>query len=548
MAQRTRSIFSILLSAILISLLAACNAPTSEEAMRGQVEGTPAKPTPMPEEPQEIVILDLCTLLTEDEVAQVLGLEVTSSDEMGVANCTYTSSDPSLPYNVSVSSAQGIEAKELNLVGIQLLLAFAPDPGALESISQLVENAEALSVLEVVQGVIEFQDEIGAEVTPVDALGENTQWIWNPMGNYGTLMLVEGDTYLSFNMLGMEEANGREVAIALAPLAKERLPAAFTVSTTGEFGGGFTFEYSSESEPSEITVPEPDPAPSGPPAIWVTNSYGGTVSHIDPETNTLVSTIEVGKGLHDIVASLDTLFVSNSDRSSLIWIDPVHESIVQEIALESGTHLKLSLDDTYLYVGAPRWGSLQIRERATGDLVEQMVYANCWDIEVSDHGLWLINGAEQELIVDLTLGTWEEANVFEPGGAVSYIKFYKGYYWLGVRDELQKVLKVDPQTYEIVAEVLIDAGEQYMSALGVGENGVWVGFSEGMMVKIDPISVQELLRVWGMENPVGIVGGYGSVWVTHIADDAVARLDPDTLGLIAVISVDTAPYGIALNP
>jgi YVTN family beta-propeller protein len=548
MARCKISILFIFLSAILILFLAACNAPASEEPVRGQVEVTPAKPTSVPEEPEEIIVLDLCTLLTEDEVAQVLGLDVTSSDEMGVANCTYTSSDPTLPYSVSVSSAQGIEAKELNLVGIQLLLAFAPDPSALESISQLVENAESLSVLEVVQGVIEFQDEIGAEVSPVDTLDEHAQWIWNPMGSYGTLMWVEGDTYLSFNMLGMEEASGREYAIALAPLAKERLPAAFTVSTTGEFGGGFTFEYSSESEPSDITVTEPDRAPSGPPAVWVTNSYGGTVSHIDPETNTVVSTIDVGKGPHDIVANLDTLIISNSDRSSLIWIDPVQERIVQEISLESGTHLKLSLDEDYLYVGAPRWGSLQIRELATGDLVEQMVYANCWDVEVSDHGLWLISGAEQELIADLSLGTWEEANIFEPGGSVSYIKFYKGYYWLGVRDELHKVLKVDAQTYEIVAEVAIDAGEQYMSALGVGENGVWVGFSEGMMVKIDPVSVQELLRVWGMENPVGIVGGYGSVWVTHIADDAVARLDPETLGLIAVISVDTAPYGIALNP
>jgi hypothetical protein len=548
MVRRTRSILSILISTILVSFLAACNAPTSEEPVRGQTEVTPAKPTPIPEEPEDIVVLDLCTLLTEDEVAQVLGLSVTSSDEMGFANCTYTSSDPNSPYSVSVSSAQGIEAKELNLVGVQLLLAFAPDSSALEGINQLVENAESLSVLEVVEGVVAFQEVIGAEVSPVDALGGHAQWIWNPMGSYGTLMWVEGDTYLSFNMLGMEEASGREYAIALAPMAKERLPASFTVSTTGEFGGGFTFEYSSESEPSDITVLEPEPIPSGPPAVWVTNTYGGTISHIDPETNMVASTVDAGKGLHDIVAGLDYLFASHSDRSSLIWIDPVQESIVQEIALESGTHLKLSLDDDYLYVGAPRWGSLQIRERATGDLVKQMVYANCWDVEVSAHGLWLISGAEQELVVDLTLGTWDEANVFEPGGAVSYIKFYKGYYWLGVKDEVHKVLKVDPLTYEIVAEVAIDAGEQYMSALGVGENGVWVGFSEGMMVKIDPVSVQELLRVWGMENPVGIVGGYGSVWVTHIADDAVARLDPETLGLIAAISVDTAPYGIALNP
>jgi DNA-binding beta-propeller fold protein YncE len=359
-------------------------------------------------------------------------------------------------------------------------------------------------------------------------------------------MWVEGETYLSFNMMGMEEPSAREFAVILAPQAQGRLPGAFTVSTSGEFGGGFHFEYSSDDEPSEVVSPQEQP--SGPPAVWVTTSYGETVAHIDPETNTVVSTINLGKGLADIVAGLDYLFVANSDRSSLIWIDPISETVVQEIPIESGTHLKLSLDEEYLYVGAPRWGSIEVRQRATGDLITQWVAPSCWDIEVSEHGLWHTSGAEQELVVDVRLNSWEEAGRFEPGGAVSYIKYYKGYYWLGVRDELHKVLKVDPQTHEVVGELTIDAGEQYMSTLGVGEGGVWVGFSEGMLVKVDPASVAEVLRVWGLENPVGIVGGYGSVWVTHIADDAVARLDPQTLGTIAVISVDQAPYGISLNP
>jgi hypothetical protein len=510
------------------------------------VEVTPANPSPIPDEPEEMVVLDLCSLLTEEEVAKVLTVEMTASDEMGFANCSYTSADPTLPYSVSVSSAQGIEAKELNLVGVQLLLAFAADADALEPINQLVENAEDLSVWEIVDGVINFQEGMGAIISPVTELGERAKWIWNPMVGYGTLMWVEGETYLSFNMMGMEEISAREFAIILAPMAQGRLPQAFTVSTSGEFGGGFHFEYSSEDEPSEVV--SPPEMPSGPRAVWVTTSYGETVAHIDPETNMVVSTIHLGKGLADIVAGLDYLFVANSDRSSLIWIDPISETVVQEIPIESGTHLKLSLDDENLYVAAPRWGSVEVRQRTTGDLVAQKVAPMSWDIEVSNYGLWHISGAEQEVIVDIGLNTWEEVGRFEPGGAVSYIKFYEDYYWLGVRDDVHKVLKVDPRTYEVVGELAIDAGDQYMSSLGVGEGGVWAGFSDGMLVKVIPTTVEEELRVWGLENPVGIVGGYGSVWVTHIANDAVARLDPATLGTIAMISVDQAPFGIALNP
>jgi streptogramin lyase len=368
------------------------------------------------------------------------------------------------------------------------------------------------------------------------------------MGGYGTLMWVSGETYLSFNMLGMDPSEGEDFALELAPVAMERLPAAFTVSTTGEFGGGFTFEYSSGGEAQQPAMPEAEPLPSGPPAVWVNTTYGGTITHIDPQTNSVVSRIEIGEGLHDIVAGLDYLFVSHGDRSSLIWIDPILETIVQEIPIESSTHLKLSLDAEYLYIGAPRWGTLEVRHRSTGELIERMTYTNAWDVEVSEYGLWFTNGPEQEFIVDLNIGSWDEDTLFEPGGAISYIKYYKGHYWLGVRQEVHKVLKVNPSTHEIVAEIVIDAGEQYMSAMGVGEGGVWVGFSQGMLVKVDPQTGMEVLRVWGLDNPVSIAGGYGGVWVSYIAEDAVARLDPETLDPVAVISVDKAPYAIALNP
>jgi hypothetical protein len=536
----------IILSSVLG--LSACNAPTEGEPVRGQIEVIPAQPTAMPDTPEVRVVLDLCSLLTEDEVAEEIGVPVTASADMGIANCTYTSTDTGSPYSVSVSSAQGIEAKELNLVGVQLLLAFASDQAALNSINQLVEQAETLSVWEVVDGVIQFQEDLGMEVKALESLGERARWIWNAMGGYGTLMWVQGETYLSLSIMGIDPGDAEVFALALAQLAAPRLPKAFTVSTTGEFGGGFTFEYSSEPEPAQTTKLEGEMTRTGPPAVWVTTSYGGTIAYIDPQSNSLASSISVGKGLHDIVAGLDYIFVSNGDTSSLLWVDPVFQSVINEIPIESGSHLKLSLDDEYLYIGAPRWGAVEVRRRNTGELIERMTYANCWDVEVSQHGLWLINGPEQEYIVDLNLGSWDEDLVFEPGGSISYIKYYRGYYWLGVKQDVHKILKVDPVSHEIVAELAIDAGEQYMSAMGVGESGVWVGFSEGMLVKIDPESMMERLRVWGMENPVWIIGGYGGVWVSYIAEDAVARLDPETLDPVAIISVDQAPYAIALNP
>jgi YVTN family beta-propeller protein len=531
---------------LLVLMLVGCNFPGAPIAAPEPTEPPPPSPTEIIETPTPVV-LDLCTLLTDEEVQQAVGAAVESSSDMGVANCTYSAVGSDVPLSVGVSAAQGIEAKTLNMVGIQLILLFASDPSAFESLNELNENAESMSVWEVIEATIQFQDDLGAEVSPVEELGAQARWIWNPTG-YGTLMIVEDQTYLSFTMTGFEPEAGRQTAIALAPLAKDRLPVAFTVSTSGEFGGGFQFEMSEEMPTVEVAFPQPTPIPSGPPAVWVTNNTGGTISHIDPATNQVVNTIWLKKGLVDIVASHDYLFVANSDESSVVWIDPVSETVSMEVPIDIGTHLKLDVDPSYLYVTGPRWGQVQIRDRITGDLIEEFVYTNCWDIAVSEYGIWFPTGAEQESVVHLDLTTRREVNQFTPGGGgVSYVKFYEGYYWLGIHGEPHKVLKVDPQTYELVAELSVETS-QYMSALGVGEGAVWAGFSEGMLIKVDPESGQELQRVNITTNPVGIAAGYGSVWTTHIADHFVSRLDSETLQLIATITVGENPFGIALNP
>jgi DNA-binding beta-propeller fold protein YncE len=530
---------------LLVLVLTGCNFPGASTAAPEPTEPPLPGPTEIIETPVPVV-LDLCTLLTDEEVQEAVGAAVESSSDMGVANCTYTTVGGDVSLSVNVSAAQGIEAKTLNMVGVQLILLFAGDPSALESLNELNENAESMSVWEVVLATIQFQEDLGAEVSSVEELGAQARWIWNP-GGYGTLMIVDDQTYLSFTMIGFEPEAGRQTAIDLEPLAKERLPVAFTVSTSGEFGGGFQFEMSDEEPTAEPTLPQPTPTPSGPPAVWVTNNTGGTISHIDPATNQVVNTIWLKKGLVDIVASHDYLFVANSDESSVVWIDPVTESVHMELPIDIGTHLKLDIDPSYLYVTGPRWGQLQIRDRTTGDLIEEFVYANCWDVAASEYGIWFPTGGEQESVVHLDPATRREVSQFTPGGGgVSYVKFYEGYYWLGIHGEPHKVLKVDPQTYELVAEFSVETS-QYMSAMGVGESAVWVGFSEGMLIKIDPQSGQELQRVNITTNPVGIAAGYGSVWTTHIADHVVTRLDSETLQLITTIPVGQNPFGIALR-
>jgi YVTN family beta-propeller protein len=489
------------------------------------------------------VVLDLCTLLTEAEAQQAMGVAVESSADMGVANCTYSAIGTELPQSVSVSSAQGMEAKTLNLVGVQLILAFAPDQSALGALSELVDNAENLSVWEIVQGTIDFQEELGSQVSPVEELGPQALWLWNP-AEYGTLMVVEEETYLSFNVFGFDAEEARRIALELAPIAQPRIPASFTVSTSGEFGGGFEFEWSSE----DTGESQPTPAISGPPAVWVASQTDGNVSHIDPASDQVISFVLLEKGVSNIVAMHDTIYVTNNDLSKVYWIDPLSHSVVREVEIGAGTHLKIAADSKYLYIAAPRSGRLQIRDRFTGDLMKELTVGNCWDAAISEYGLWVQTGPDMDTIVHIDPASMSEVQRVVLEAGISKIKYFDGHYWLGVHgDDAKRVLKVDPQTYQVVAELTVETTET-LYGMGVGEGAVWVAFYDGTILKIDPETGQEVLRAIIPTAPGGIAAGHGSVWVTHAGDHVVSRLDPETLQVIASIPVGEYPFGIAVSP
>jgi YVTN family beta-propeller protein len=534
--------FLYLSCTILLLLISGCNFPGAAPPTEPPTELPAPTATEILETPTPVV-LDLCTLLTDEEAQQAMGAAVESSADMGVANCTYSTIGTDLPQSVSVSSAQGMEAKTLNLVGVQLILAFAPDQSALSALTELVDNAEDLSVWEIVQGTIAFQEDLGSQVSSVEELGSQALWLWNP-AEYGTLMIVEGETYLSFNVFGFDAEEARRIAVELAPIAQARIPASFTVSTSGEFGGGFEFEWSSE-DTEEL---QPTPAISGPPAVWLASQTDGTVTQIDPEDNQVLSVVLLEKGVSNVVAMHDTIYVTNHDLSSVYWIDPLSHSMIREVEIGAGTHLKIAVDAKYLYVAAPRSGRLQIRDRFSGDLMKEFSIANCWDAAISEYGLWVQTGPDMDTIVHIDPASLSEVQRVELEGGISKIKYFDGHYWLGVHgDAAKRVLKVDPQTYQVVAELTVETGET-LYGMGVGEGAVWVAFYDGTILKIDPESGQEVSRAMIPIAPGGIAAGHGAVWVTHAGDHVVTRLDPETLQVIASIPVGQYPFGIAVSP
>ena len=115
---------------------------------------------------------------------------------------------------------------------------------------------------------------------------------------------------------------------------------------------------------------------------------------------------------------------------------------------------------------------------------------------------------------------------------------------------------VHPRAGKVVAKVSIPAGT---GGFAVGEGGVWAVSDTGpVLTRIDPdrnaVAVVASIRL-NLDHacpaePPGCgeaAAGNGAVWVTHVDDNTVSRIDPGTNAVTATIKVGSRPLGIAVS-
>ena len=112
------------------------------------------------------------------------------------------------------------------------------------------------------------------------------------------------------------------------------------------------------------------------------------------------------------------------------------------------------------------------------------------------------------------------------GGEAWSAKYGFGGVWVQVDPPVDKIVKVDVETSEVVLE--IDGGRGF----AIGADAVWVAMGAGVQ-KIDPTSGDVLLSLDAEASYVAVDAG--SVWVPTSGD--LQRFDPDSGALVATIPV-----------
>lgn len=106
-----------------------------------------------------------------------------------------------------------------------------------------------------------------------------------------------------------------------------------------------------------------------------------------------------------------------------------------------------------------------------------------------------------------------------------------------------KLLRVDPTTGEARGAVHVDS-----TRVAIGEGAVWIQTADGKaaIVRVDPgtMEVVATIPVRGCSGPRELLVGYGSVWLACMDSDAVARIDPRTNEVSAMIRSGAAPHHV----
>jgi streptogramin lyase len=137
------------------------------------------------------------------------------------------------------------------------------------------------------------------------------------------------------------------------------------------------------------------------------------------------------------------------------------------------------------------------------------------------------------------------------GGQLSVVRADAGGVWV---QQDRDVAKVDPQTDRVVASLPLGLSG---SALGaVGDGSLWLTHvAQGTVTRVDPATGQTVatIRVPGAEAPLGIdvALGAGAVWVAYdlgtLGGTMVVRVDPATNSVAATVKLADSEVALAVG-
>jgi YVTN family beta-propeller protein len=508
-------------------------------ALGSSATQAPLPDTVPPASPAEPVLLDLCTLLSADEVAQALGEPVEPQAGLQTGACTFAASGAQ-PKSVAVSAAQGDQARDLVQRAASLGLLFGGSPEAQAIAKDLQDNASSLPLEEVVSKANSLLEPLDYTYAPVQGAPGTTSWGWNPMGS-GSLQQVLGETYIAVSVVGMDEVGARSVAEELLSTASARLPAAFTIELEESLRIEFTVA-------PPTAVPEPTATPEPPKAgtIWVADRRAGRVARIDAATGSVLADIRVGPFPNTIAVGDGAVWVGNEGDGSVSRIDPSTNEVVATLPIGQQGFLRLAAGERRVWVAACLDKRIAVIDPSANSVGGTVEVDSCWNVALGGGAVWVPTGERSVTRIDPESLTAIPAVFVQSGPSEITAGF--GSMWTANVNAMT-LSRFDPQTRQVTTTLAtgLEKATNGLLGLAAGEGRVWLA-STGGVLGFDPQSNQLAVTFHTVEDPWFLATAGGLLWVTTNGPEGIVGLDPETGEVVRTVLWGVSPLAIAAGP
>lgn len=262
-------------------------------------------------------------------------------------------------------------------------------------------------------------------------------------------------------------------------------------------------------------------------AIWVYNDMDGTLSRIDPATNAVVATIPIATPL-DVVPP--------------------------DLLGERHASPDLAIDANSVWVNKPEEQAIVQVDPQTNTVIATIALeADAFSIAVDGSSLWVsLFNTSSVVRIDTTTG---EVVATIPGvPAAAGIAVAQDAVWV-VNYWSDQVMRIDPQTNLVVGQIAIRwTGAPVTGALCglcpgdvlANEHGVWVTLRQANHIaRIDPATNRLAAIIPVGIQPRSLASDARGVWVGNQSSAGVLLIDPESNQVVAAVPATEAPNQLA---
>jgi len=246
---------------------------------------------------------------------------------------------------------------------------------------------------------------------------------------------------------------------------------------------------------------QPAAVAAGHGSLWVANAVDGSVSRIDLKKRRMTRTIAVGGSPESLTVGPSAVWVPNGER--MRRLDPRFDTVVATLPVGRVTD----------------WG----RARAPSARFRGAVWV------ADGYGIAQIDARSNHVTRRVATGD-------SPSGIAAHGRDV----W--VTDDVDNtVSRVEPTN----ATTVLAIGRE-PTGIAAAAGAVWVAQTgENSVVRIDPVTATVVTTIPVGRRPTTVAYGEGSVWVANSGDGTVMRIDPDDNRVTATIDVGGRPQGFA---